>query len=131
MHNHNISGTAQDVPTTSGTEKLLFSLPELHRINTQRNQRCFDLSRRCVVLWNYQGAVRQENACSQSLREKNFTINEKKSISKPVDSVSFLVYSNSKEVIAPDPKNVEKKNTKAPTTNNQLESFVGLENFYG
>ena len=51
-------------------------------------------------------------AVRSRLREKNFTTNEKKSISKPVDSVSFLVYSNSKEVIAPDPKHVEKKKHK-------------------
>ena len=38
---------------------------ELHRINTQRNQRCCDLSRRCNDVWNYQGAVRQEKAYSQ------------------------------------------------------------------
>ena len=66
------------------------------------------------------------------LREKNFTFNEKKSNSKPVDSVSFLGYSISKEGIAPDPKHVEKlKNAKAPTNNKQLKSFVGPANFYG
>ena len=63
---------------------------------------------------------------------KNFTINEKKSNSKAVDSVSFLRYSISKEGIAPFPKHVEKiKNANAPTNNKQLESFVGLANFYG
>ena len=74
MHNQHISGTVQDVPTTSGIEKLFFNLPELYRINTQRNQRCCDLSRRCVGVWNYQGAVRQENACSQESTtwEKNY-----------------------------------------------------------
>ena len=54
---------------------------------------------------------------------KFFTINEKKSNSKPDDSVSFLEYSISKEGIAPDPKldpdpkpDVEKiRNAKAPT----------------
>ena len=41
-------------------------------------------------------------------------------------------YSISKEGIAPDPKHVEKiKNAKAPTNNKELESFVGLANFYG
>ena len=71
-------------------------------------------------------------AVKSRLREKNFNINEKKSNSKPVDSVSFLGYSISKEGIAPDPKHVEKmKNAKAPTINKQLESFVGLANFYG
>ena len=56
----------------------------------------------------------------------------KKSNSKPVDSVSFLGFSISKEGIAPDPKHVEKiKNAKAQTNNKQLESFVGLANFYG
>ena len=51
---------------------------------------------------------------------KNFTINEKKSNSKPVDSVSFLGYSISKEGIAPVPKRVEqiKKQKHQPTTNN-------------
>ena len=49
------------------------------------------------------------------LREKNFTINEKKSNSKPVSSVSFLGYSVSKGGIAPDPRHVEKiKNAKPP-----------------
>ena len=64
-------------------------------------------------------------------REKNFTINEKKSNSKPVSSVSFLGYSVSKEGIAPNPKHVEKiKNAKPPSNMKQLESFVGLANFY-
>ena len=40
-------------------------------------------------------------------------------------------YSISKEGIATDPKQVENiKNAKAPTNNKQLESFVGLANFY-
>ena len=71
-------------------------------------------------------------AVKNRLREKNFTINEKKSNSKSVDTDSFLGYSISKEGIAPDPKHNEKiKNAKAPTNNKQLESFVGLANFYG
>ena len=122
----------QDLPTTSGIEKLFFHVPELHRINTQRNQRCCDLSRRCIGKWNYQGAFRQENVehfVKSRQREKNFPINEKKSNSKPVDSVSFLGYSISKERIAQDPKHVE-KNAKAATYNKQLESFVGLAKFY-
>ena len=57
MHNQHISGTVQDVPTTSVIEKLFFNRPELHRINTPRNQRCCDLSGRCVGVWNYHGAV--------------------------------------------------------------------------
>ena len=65
MHNQHITGTVQDVPITSVIEKLLFNLPELHRINTHRNQRCCDLSRRCVGLWNIQEAVRQDKVCSQ------------------------------------------------------------------
>ena len=69
-------------------------------------------------------------AVESRLREKNFTIYEKQSNSKPVDSVSFLGYSISKEGMAPDPKHVD-KNAKAPTNNKQLESFVGLANFYG
>ena len=65
------------------------------------------------------------------LREKNFTINEKKSNSKPVTSVSFLGYSISKDGLAPDLKHVEKiKNAKAPTNNKQLESFIGLAKCY-
>ena len=53
-------------------------------------------------------------AVKSRLREKNFTTNQKKSNSKPVDSLSFLGYSISKEGIAPDPKHVEKiKNAKS------------------
>ena len=70
-------------------------------------------------------------AVKSQLREKNFTINGKKSNSKPVDRVSFLGFSISNEGIAPDPKNVEKvKNARAPTNNKQLESFAGLANCY-
>ena len=47
-------------------------------------------------------------AVKSRLREKNFTINEKKSNSKPVPSVSFLGYSVSKEGIARDPRHVER-----------------------
>ena len=69
-------------------------------------------------------------AVKSRLREKDFTINEKKSNSKPVSSVSFLGYSVSKEGIAPDPKHVEKiKNAKPPSNMKQLESFVGLAIF--
>ena len=48
-------------------------------------------------------------AVKSRLREKRFTVNEKKSNSKPVDSLSCLGYSISKEGITPDPKHVEKK----------------------
>ena len=47
-------------------------------------------------------------AVKSRLREKNFTIDENKTNSKPVSIVSFLGYSVSKEGIAPDPKHVEK-----------------------
>ena len=71
-------------------------------------------------------------AVKSRLLEKDFTINEKKSNSKPVSSVSFLGYSVSKEGIAPVPKHVEKiKNAKPPSNMKQLESFVGLAIFYG
>ena len=51
---------------------------------------------------------------------------------KPVECVNFLGYSISKKGIAPDPKHVKKiKNAKAPSNNKQLESFVGVVNFYG
>ena len=75
---------------------------------------------------------KQMLAVKSRLCEKNFTINEKKSNSKPDSSVSFLGYSVSKEGIAPNPKLVEKiKNAKPPSNMKQLESFVGLANFYG
>ena len=134
MHNQHISGTVQDLANTSGIEKLFFYRSELHRINTQRNQRCCDLSRRCVGVWNYQETVREKRmlAVKSRLREKNFTINQKKSNSEPVDSVSFLGYSISKEGITPDPIHVGKmKNAKAPSKNKQLESFVWLAIFKG
>ena len=56
-------------------------------------------------------------AVKSRLREKNFTINERKFNSKPVDSVSFLGYSISKKGIAPDPKLVEKTKKKCKSTN--------------
>ena len=66
------------------------------------------------------------------LRENNFTINEKKSNSKSVSSVSFLSYSVSKKGVALDPKHIEKiRNAKSPSIVKQIESFVGLANFYG
>ena len=69
-------------------------------------------------------------AVKSRLREKIFTINEKKSNSKPVSSVSFLGYTVSKEGIAPNPKHVAKiKNAIPPSNIKQLESFVGLANF--
>ena len=71
-------------------------------------------------------------AFKSRLRENNFSINEKKSNSKLVSSVSFLGYSVSKERIEPDPKHVEKiKNAKPPSNMKQLKSFVGLAYFYG
>ena len=71
-------------------------------------------------------------AVKSRLREKNFTSIEKKSNSKPVSSVSFLGYNVSKEGIAPDPKHFEEiKNAQPPSNMKQLESFVGLANFYG
>ena len=64
-------------------------------------------------------------AVKSQLREKNVTINEKKSNSKPVDSTCFLGYSNSKEEIALDTKHVKKiKNSKAPTIHKQIEHFA-------
>ena len=63
-------------------------------------------------------------AVKSPLREKNFTINEKNSNSKPVDSVSFLGCYISKEEIAPYPKHVE-KNANAPTNNKQPNCLWG------
>ena len=53
--------------------------------------------------------VKRVLAVRNRLRQKNFTFNEKKFNSKPIDSVSVLTYSISKEDIAPDPKHVGKK----------------------
>ena len=82
-----------------------------------------------------QQMINTRNECLQSrvgYVKKKFTFNEKKSNSKPVSTVSLLGYSVSKEGIAPDPKHVEKiKNAKLPSKIKQLESFVGLANFYG
>ena len=127
MNNQHISGTVQDVPTTSEIEKLLCKHPELHRINTQRNQGRCDLSRRCIGVWNYQGAFRQENACSQeSTTSWKFFINEKKSNSKPVDSLSVLGYSISEEGIEQDHKHIEKiKMQKHQLTTNNSNRLLG------
>ena len=62
--NQHISGTVNDLPTTSGVEILFLNFPEWHQTNSERNQRCFDISRWTVDLWNYQGAVWKE--CMQS-----------------------------------------------------------------
>ena len=71
-------------------------------------------------------------AVKSQLRQKNFTIKENKSNSKPVSSVSFLSYSVSKGRKAPNPKHVEKiKNAKSPSKMKQLKSFSGLATFYG
>ena len=67
MHNEHMLGTFQDMKTIPRIEKLFFNLPKLHRIKAQRKQRYCDLSGRFVALWNYQGAVRHESACSHEL----------------------------------------------------------------
>ena len=133
MHNHRISGTVQDVPTTSGIKKLFVNPPELHRINTQRNQKCRDLSRRCVGLWNYQEEFeKRTHAVKSRLREKNFTINGKnvtQNQSIALASWDTPFQGREKHQI---PKTLKKsKSAKAPTNNKQLESIVGLSNFYG
>ena len=65
-------------------------------------------------------------AVKSRLHEKNFTINEKQSNSKPVDSVSFLGYSISMEGMAPDPKPVEKiKMQKHQLTINSSSRLLG------
>ena len=107
------------MPTTSGIEKLFF-------------QNCIESTLKGikgVVIFQddvlvYGTTKEQFNkrmlAVKSRLREKNFTINEKKSHSKPVDRDNFLGYSISKEGIAPDPKHVEKIKMQKhqPTINN-------------
>ena len=82
-----------------------------------------------------QQRINTRNECLQSrvgYVKKNFTINKKKSNSKPVSSVIFIGDSFSKEGIAPNPNYDEKiKNAKLSSNMKQLESFVGLANFYG
>ena len=126
MHNQHISGTVKDVPTTSG--KNSSSIFQICIESTLKGIKGVVIFQDDVLVY---GTTKEQFdkrmlAVKSLLREKNFTINEKKSNSKPVDSVSFLGYSISKEGITPDPKHVEKiKNAKAPTNNKQLESFVG------
>ena len=76
MHNQHISGTVQDVPTTSGIGKLFLNLSELHRINIQRNQR-FVIFQDDVLVY---GTTKEEFdkrmlAVKSQLHEKNFTVN--------------------------------------------------------
>ena len=72
-------------------------------------------------------------AIKSGLREKELTINEKKSNWKPVDSVSFFGILRFKGGNSTRSQTCWKnqKNAKALTNNKQLESFVGLANFYG
>ena len=58
-------------------------------------------------------------AVKSQLHEKNFTINEKNLTQNQSIALGFW-----------DVEKI-KKNAKASTNNKQLESFVGLANFYG
>ena len=118
---------------SSGPEELFINLPELHWVNSQKNQGCGHLPRQRPGIWNNKGSIRETSACSQeSATWKKFTINEKKSNSKPFSCVSFLGYCVFKEGIAPNPKHLEKvKSTKPQSNMKPSESFVGLANFYG
>ena len=71
-------------------------------------------------------------AVMSRLREKNFTINEKKSNSKPVSSVGFLGYSVSKEGKAPHPKHVdENQKCKFATKYETTRVLCRLSKIYG
>ena len=85
-----------------------------------------------MMLWNEKGTIRERKLVVKIWqRGKNFTINEKKSNSKSVSSVSFLGCSVSKEWTAPGPKHVEKiKKSAPPSKMKQLEAFAGLANLY-
>ena len=108
MHNQHIARIVQDVQASSGPKELFINLPELHSVNSQKNQGCGHIPRQRSGIWNNKGSIRETNACS------------------------YLGYSVSKEGIAPNPKHVEKiKIGKPPSNMKQLESFVGLANFYG
>ena len=109
MHNQHIARIVQDVQASSGPKKLFINLSELHWTNSQRNQGVVIFQDDVPVYGTTKDQFQKRMLAVKSrLREKNFTINEKKSNSTPDSSVSFSGYSVSKEGIAPNPKHVEK-----------------------
>ena len=64
------------------------------------------------------------------LKEKGMRVNEKKCVLRSKD-IRFLGYRISADGVRPDSRLVDKVlQTKAPTTRKELESFVGLTNYY-
>ena len=57
---------------SSGPKELFINLPELHCVNSQRNQGCGHLPRRRPGIWNSKGSIRQESAVKSRLGEKKF-----------------------------------------------------------
>ena len=71
------------------------------------------------------------DAIRSRLREKKVTINESKSI-KLTDHISFLGFRISSKGITPDERLVNKiKELKEPTSRAEIESFIGLINYFG
>ena len=79
MHNQHISGTVQDVPTTSGIEKLFYNLPNCVESTLKRIKGVVIFQDNVLVY----GTTKEQFdkrvlAVKSRLRDKNFTINEKK-----------------------------------------------------
>ena len=119
MHNQHISGTVQDVPTTSGIENSSSFFHNCIESTLRGIKGCVESFK--TMCWSMeQPKISSTRECLQSrvnCVRKFFTITENKSNSKPFDSVIFLGYSISKKGIAPDPKNVEKNKKNAKSTN--------------
>ena len=110
MHDPHISGTVQDILTNQEFEKLVFKLQNCIESTLKGTEDAVIFQDDVFVY----GTTKEQFdkrmlAVKSQLREKNFTNDEKKSNSKPVDSVRFSGYSISQEGIAPDHKHAENK----------------------
>ena len=104
MHNKHIARIVQDVQAFSEPKELFQNCIE----STLKGINWVVIFQDDVLVYGTTKDQYEKRmlAVRSRLREKNFTINVKKSNSKPVSN--FLGYSVSKEGIAPDPKHVEK-----------------------
>ena len=109
MHNQHIARIVQVVQASSGPKKLFIIFQNCIESNLKGIKGVVIFQDDVLVYETTKDQYEKRMLAVKSrLREKKFTINEKKSNSKPVSSVSFLGYSFPREGIAFNPKHVEK-----------------------